>query len=223
MIEKLDFQDVMEYDLPLTPPTSPCNFDIDIDLQDFETSLDEIPLPYKKHDSIVIKDCMWSPEDFSSSKIREHSYTRLYIGEPPSNRTIFETPELSSKFLSSVDPAEVFPNVSCVDDRAHVRDLNSSDSGMMNFLLFYFSISFVFIKVFSHSAVLRNDIYSLLDVNAYSFSFQNDIGNKSQNAKLSTFFIYREARIGSVMCFGKSADKSVLQYNVCLHSCYCSH
>jgi len=128
MIEKLDFQDVMEYDLPLTPPTSPCNFDIDIDLQDFETSLDEIPLPYKKHDSIVIKDCMWSPEDFSSSKIREHSYTRLYIGEPPSNRTIFETPELSSKFLSSVDPAEVFPNVSCVDDRAHVRDLTSSDS-----------------------------------------------------------------------------------------------
>ena len=146
MIEKLDFQDVMEYDLPLTPPTSPCKFDIDIDLQDFETSLDEIPLPYKKHDSIVIKDCMWSPDEFSSSKIREHSYTRLYLGEPPSNRTIFETTDLSSKFLSSVDPAEVFPNVSCVDDRTRLRDLDSSDSGMINFLLFHFCISFVFVK-----------------------------------------------------------------------------
>ena len=142
MIEKMDFQEVsMEYDLPLTPPTSPCHFDINtscinIDANSFDTSQEEIPIStYRKH---VIKDCMWGPEEFSSSKNREHSYTRVYLGEHPLTRTVFDMTDISSKFLSSVDPAEVFPNVSCVDERAQLRDLNSSESGMNNFLLFSF-------------------------------------------------------------------------------------
>ena len=137
MIEKMDFHEVMEYDLPLTPPRSPCHFDMNIEAHDFDTSLDSMPLYAcnKKHDSIVIKDCMWGAEEFPNSKNREHSYTRLYLGELPSNRTLLENIELSSKFMSSVDPAEVFPHVSCVDERAQLGDLNSSESGMNTFLL----------------------------------------------------------------------------------------
>lgn len=134
MIEKLDFHDsdMMVYDLPLTPPSSPCSLEIDMETTDFGTSLDDIPLPtYKKTDSIVIKDCMWGPEELCHSKIREHSYTRLYLGELPSTRTIFETVDLSSKFLNSVDPSEVFPHI---DDRTQLKDLTSSDSGMNDFL-----------------------------------------------------------------------------------------
>lgn len=147
MIEKLDLNDILMYDLPLTPPSSPCSLEINMDATDFGTILDDIPLPsFRKADSIVIKDCMWGPEEFSHSKNREHSYTKLYLGELPAHRPLFETVELSSKFLNSVDPAEVFPHATCIDERNQLRDLNSSESGMNYFL---FSMRFLGFLLFS--------------------------------------------------------------------------
>ena len=98
-----------------------------------EEILEDILLPtYRKTDSIVIKDCMWGALDATNSKRREHSYTRLYLGEPPTGKQLsLETMDSSSKFLSSVDPTEVFPSVTCLDERMALKEYQSSDSGML--------------------------------------------------------------------------------------------
>ena len=143
MSEKLDLQDLDAY-WPLTPPSSPCNLDLNITTHDFGTTLEDVPMqPYKTHDSIVIKDCMWGAKEVSTSfKDREHSYTRLYLGELPSTKAVFDSIDLSSKFLSSVDPTEVFPHVSCIDERAQLMDLNSCESGKIYFLFTVFLATF---------------------------------------------------------------------------------
>lgn len=149
MIEKSESQDMWGYDLPLTPPLSPTStsysmIDMRVESVDLcsrlqpicqgpDEILEEILLPtYRKTDSIVIKDCMWGALEVTHTKRREHSYTRLYLGEPPSGKQLsLEAIDGSSKFLSSVDPTEVFPSVTCLDERMALKEYQSSDSGML--------------------------------------------------------------------------------------------
>ena len=141
MIEKSDCHEIWGFDLPLTPPSSPCAMmeftseettDFCFRLQPVcsapEDSMDEVlTANYRKTDSIVIKDCMWGALE---AKKYDFPLTRFNTGETPSEKQLsVESSDVSNKLLG-VDPAEVFPPVSCLDDRMVLKDFSSSDSGI---------------------------------------------------------------------------------------------